>query len=113
MSNENYVRFWSQIRSERIVVVDRKTEKTVSIDNNNLKEYNTEPIIENSDLLFAYNWNKKSKPFQRVNENYMVKTGPNSTLSRDECKEYLALLESKSWQTFDEMMFIEINCFYH
>ncbi|CAF1127657.1 unnamed protein product [Brachionus calyciflorus] len=91
----NLVRFWSQIRSERILAVNRKTNKIVKIENNNLKEFFDEPIIDNNDLLFAYNWNKKGKPFQRINDLYMLKSGRDSLLSREECKIFLSSLESK------------------
>lgn len=101
---ENLVRFWSQIRSERIIAVNRKTNKIVIIENNNLKEFNDEPIIDNSDLLFAYKWNKKSKPFQHINDVYMVKSGKKSDFTRDEGKRYLSDLESKTWTTFNEMI---------
>ncbi|RNA45130.1 hypothetical protein BpHYR1_022749 [Brachionus plicatilis] len=45
-----------------------------------------------------------AKPFQHINDVYMVKSGKKSDFTRDEGKQYLSDLESKTWTTFDEMI---------
>ncbi|RNA15379.1 hypothetical protein BpHYR1_024851 [Brachionus plicatilis] len=59
---------------------------------NQNKNYRTE--ISNKELLNGYYWNKKSKQIQHLSEkNYMVKSGTNINLTRDECKQYTSKLE--------------------
>ncbi|RNA30109.1 hypothetical protein BpHYR1_005457 [Brachionus plicatilis] len=62
-------------------------------------------FIINNDLQFAYKWNKMSKPFQHINDVYMVKSNKKSDFTRNEGEQYLSILESKTWTTLDEMIF--------
>ncbi|RNA12333.1 hypothetical protein BpHYR1_008322, partial [Brachionus plicatilis] len=59
---------------------------------NQNKNYKTE--FSNKELLNGYYLNKKSKQIQNLSEKtYMVKSGTNINLTRDECKQYTSKLE--------------------
>ncbi|RNA10609.1 hypothetical protein BpHYR1_018873 [Brachionus plicatilis] len=94
----------TKARAERITTIYQETNEQIEIDNVNIKKFHKEPVIENKELLDAYDWNKLEKKIQHVGEYYMVKSGNETNLSREECKQFLQRLETTPWNYFDVMI---------
>ena len=61
----------------RVNLAYNNTNKSIIILLNLLNKNNLLNILY--DILFSYKWNKKAKPFQRVNDQYMVKSDQHRT----------------------------------
>ena len=102
---ENLIKYWSQKRSKSIKTTDSATNEEIDIDNVNLTEFCKEPNISKSQMLHAYDWNKRSKPIHHIKDNiYMCKGGKDGSLTRQECKQFLTDLDAVPWLQFDQMI---------
>ncbi|CAF1117015.1 unnamed protein product, partial [Brachionus calyciflorus] len=102
---ENLIKFWSQMRSKKIKTINPETNEEIDIDNVNFNHFFKEPIISKSQMLHAFEWNKRSKPIHHIRDNlYMCRTMKMGLSQDKNAKIFLTQLDIMPWDDFDKMI---------
>jgi hypothetical protein len=76
--------------------------------NLNAKVFQTEPALELKDQTYAYQWEQRRKPCQKIKIAdqifYCIPAGTTSTLSKKQASDYLKSIKELKFDSFDELI---------